>query len=194
MKSKLSILLILLLATPSAFAIGDIAVGPYFGMAMPIANDLVKPGTMFGAQVKVSLVPMVGLGAYYSTRSYGAPTVEIGGVDHEGSKSDVMAFGATAFFGKTGSMPGANFFLAASFGAYKWDSEYYSGNNADTRTSFSVGPGIELILPVKLSIEARGLIELASSAEDEITEKRSSWKSFQWFIGVNYHIGLGPGM
>jgi len=194
MKTKLAVMLILLLTASSCFAIGDIAIGPFFGMAMPVANDLVKSGTMFGAQAKVSLIPMVGLGIYYSSRSYGAPTIEIGGVEHTGSKSDVTAFGATAFFGKTGSMPGANFFLAASLGTYKWDSEYYSGNNADTRTSISAGPGLEIVLPMKLSIEGRGMIELASSAKDEITDKRVSWKSFNWFIGVNYHISLGPGM
>ena len=193
MKTKLAALLIVLIAAPACYAIGGISVGPYYGMAMPIANDLVKSGSIYGIQAKVSLIPLIAVGGYYNSRAYGAPTI-----DTEsplgilvGTKSDVTSFGGNVYLGQTSGSPGVNMFLIASFGTYKWDSKYYE---SDTRTATSLGPGIEFILPMKVGIEGRGMLELAASGEDEITGKRKSWKSFCWFIGVNYHFNLGPGI
>jgi len=193
MKAKLLVLVIVLMITPSLFAIGGISVGPYYGMAIPVANDLVKSGSMYGIQARMSLIPMFAVGGYYSSRGYGAPTIDtespLGIL--EGTKSDVTAFGANIYLGKTGGMTGANMFVVAGFGTYKWDSQYYE---SDTRTSTSLGTGLEIVLPMKIGIEGRALFELAASGEDPITGKRKSWKSFCWFIGANYHFNLGPGM
>lgn len=188
MKVKLVTALIVLTLAQISLAIGDISVGPFYGMAVPIKNDLVKTGPMYGVQAKLSLFPMLAIGAHYSSRSYGNPsqvffegqpievTMEIDG-------GDVQSLGAEAYLGKGGGMPGLNFYFIGSVSTYKWKRD---GLADISKSAFAVGPGAEIVLPMKLGIEGRALVEVASTGHD------GSWKSLLWFVGINYHLGLGP--
>ncbi|MCP4580842.1 MAG: hypothetical protein GY839_04445 [candidate division Zixibacteria bacterium] len=185
MKSKLTILLILLLAAPSAFAIGDIAIGPFYGMAMPVANDAAKSGMMYGVQAKVALVPMLAVGAHYNSRSYGNPTIEselLGEIEFDGGS--VTSMGLDAFLGKIGGTVGPNFYFAASYSTFKWKRDIVE---EVSQSALAIGPGLEIVLPMKVGIEGRAMFEVASTGED------GSWKALMWYIGVNYHISLTPG-
>jgi len=185
MKSKLLVLLILLLAAPASFAIGDIAIGPYYGMVMPIGNDAVKSGMMYGAQAKVSLIPILSIGAHYSSRSYGNPTIDseiLGELEIDGG--DVTSMGLDAFLGKTGGMTGMNIYFSGSYGTFKWKRDSFEDIS---KSSLAFGPGLEIVLPMKIGIEGRAMFEVASTGEE------GTWKAVMWYIGLNYHINLSPG-
>jgi len=187
MKTKLAAFLIILIAAP-AFAIGDIAVGPFYGMAIPVANDQVKTGSMYGVQARVGLIPMLSLGAHFHSRAFGNPSFTFfeGEPFEETMETDggkVSSLGVDAYLGKSGGGPGMNFYFMGSFGTYKWTRE----NQADqSKTAFAIGPGLEFVLPMKLGIEGRAMFEVASTGDE------GSWKNVLWFVGVNYHLGLGP--
>jgi hypothetical protein len=183
MKSKLLVLLILIIAAPASFAIGDIAVGPYYGMVMPVGNDLVKSGMMYGAQAKLSLIPMLSVGAHYSSRSYGNPTIETSFGDFESDGGSATSMGLDAFLGKTGGMIGANIYFSGSYGTFKWKRD---GFEDISKSSLAFGPGVEIVLPMKIGVEGRAMFEVVSTGD------KATWKALMWYVGVNYHINLTP--
>ena len=188
MNTKLKVLLLIFVLASFPKAQRDIAVGPYYGMAMPIVNDAAKSGMMFGIQGKVALIPMLSLGLHYSSRSYGNPSI----IFHEGQPSEleleidggnVSAFGADLYLGKSGGLPGINFFMMGSFSTFKWTRDDYEDVS---ETAFLFGPGLEIVLPMKLGIEGRAMLEVASTGND------ATYKAGLFFIGINYHLSLKP--
>jgi len=186
MKAKLIVMLAMLILTPAAFAITDIAVGPYCGMAIPVVNESAESGMMYGIQAKVSLIPMLSIGGHYSSRNYGNPTIiAFEGTEYETEmESDggsMTYYGIDAYLGNSGGT-GANLYAMGSFGSYKWERD---DTEDISKTAFAAGLGIEYVLPMKIGIDARALMEFASNDD-------STYKSFLWFVGLNYHFGLGP--
>jgi hypothetical protein len=181
MKSKVAILLIVLTMASTALAIGDISIGPFYGMSIPIANDNIKSGGMFGVQAKFAPAPFFAAGLHFQSRKFGDPsqTLFYGSDTNDGGK--VSSFGMDAYIGKTSGI-GPNFYFMASFGSYKWKRD----NMEDiSKMAYAFGPGMEIVLPMKLGIEGRGMLEVVPTGD------KGSWKSFMWLIGLNYHIGLG---
>jgi len=187
MKSKLLVLLFFILIVPSAFAIGDIAVGPLYGYGMPVGNEWAKPGPMYGVQARVSLIPLVAFGGFYNARNYGDITLTyFEGEPFEWSEDidggDVKSFGLNAYFGKMTGM-GVNYFLIGGIGSHKWTRDYKE--EEDSKFAYALGLGFELVLPKNIGIEARGMFEAAS------TGNKSTWKSVIAYGGLNYHFELG---
>jgi hypothetical protein len=181
MKTKATILLIVLAMASSALAIGDISIGPFYGMSTPIANDNIKSGGMFGVQAKFAPTSFFAAGLHFQARKFGDPSQDLfyGSDTKDGGK--VTSFGMDAYIGKTSGI-GANPYFMASFGSYKWKRD----NMEDiSKMAYAFGPGLEVVLPMKLGIEGRGMLEITPTGD------KGSWKSFIWFIGLNYHIGLG---
>jgi hypothetical protein len=188
MRTYLAAVILMVLLTPGLFAIGDIAVGPFFGMALPIANDNAESGSFYGVQARVGLMSGLSVGAHYHSRSYGNPSRTF----FEGSQFEtvmevdggsVTSFGVDAYLGKTAGAPGFNLFLVGSYGTYKWTRDNFDNIS---KTALAVGPGAELVLPMTLGIEGRAVFEMAFTGEE------GTWKSLIWFVGANYHFGVGP--
>lgn len=185
MKVKLVTAAIVLALAQFSFAIGDLAIGPFYGMAMPVGNDLVKAGPLYGLQAKLELIPMLSIGAHYSSRDYGNPTIEsdiLGEQEIDGGS--VSSFGVDAFLGKTTGMVGANLYLSGSFGTFKWKRDGFA---EESKSSLAFGPGVELVLPMKIGIEGRAMLEVVSTGNE------ATWKAFTWYVGANYHFSLTPG-
>ncbi len=181
MKTKLAVGLIVLALASSALALGDISIGPYYGMNIPIVNEEIKSGGMFGIQAKFAPISFLAAGLHFQSRNYGDPSAELfyGSDTKDGGK--LQSFGMDAYLGKTSGI-GPNFYLMASIGSYKWTRD----NMEDiSKTAYAFGPGVEIVLPINLGIEGRGMLEVVPTGD------KGSWKSFMWFIGLNYHIGLG---
>jgi hypothetical protein len=181
MKTKVAVLLIILAMTTSAMALGDLSIGPFFGMNIPIANKDAKSGSMSGFQAKFSPITFVAGGLHFQSRNFGDPSKEFfyGSDTKDGGK--ISSIGFDLYLGKTSGV-GPNFYFIGSVGSYKWKRD----NQSDiSKTSYSFGPGLEIVLPVKIGIEGRALLEIVPTGE------KGSWKNFVWFIGANYHFGLG---
>ena len=188
MKRSMIVLLLLILTAPGVFALSDISFGPYYGMAIPVVNDGAKSGALYGAQAKVSLLPFFSAGLHYSGRTYGNPSMvffegQPNEVELEVDGGSVSSFGADIYLGKGGSMPGLNLFLLGSLSTFKWQRD---GFDDVSQTALLTGLGAELILPMKLGIEVRGMLEIASAGNG------GTYKALLWFVGINYHISLGP--
>ena len=182
MKAKVAVVLFLLALSSSALAVGDIAIGPFFGMNMPLANKDAKSGSMFGFQAKFSPIPFVAGGLHFQSRKFGDPseTFFYGSDTKDGGK--ISSVGFDLYLGKTSGV-GPNFYFMGSIGSYSWKRD---NQEKVSKTSYAVGPGLEIVLPVKVGIEGRALFEVVPTGD------KGSWKNILWFLGVNYHLGLGP--
>jgi hypothetical protein len=184
MKVKLLAVVILATSVGTAGAVLDVSVGPYFGMDIPIANDAAKSGSLFGLQGKVSLLPYLAVGAYYSSSSLG----DVDKTFFEGDPDqftdtlpggDVKSFGLDAYFGMFGGVPGFKLYVMGSVGNWKWQRDF---TDDVSEVVWRIGPGAELVLPMGLGIEGRGMFQIAP------TDGGGSVKSFLWFVGANYHF------
>ncbi len=187
MRSRLLIFLILLLASPSAFAIGDVVVGPYYGYGIPVANMWAKPGPLYGVQARASIMSFLAGGAYFNSGGYG--DIELIYFPDEPIEfssfldgGEVTEFGINLYLGKT-SGTGWNYYAVGGIGSHKWKREH---KLEDAKTSYMLGGGLEFVLPMNLGIEGRAMFEAVSAGYD------SMWKSAVAFVGVNYHFKLGP--
>ncbi|UCH85262.1 MAG: hypothetical protein JSW50_06110 [Candidatus Latescibacterota bacterium] len=179
--------LIVLLTATTAGAVVDISIGAFGGMDIPTANDLATSGPLYGIQGKVGFTQFIAVGVFYRASSYGdVEETFFEGEPEEHTATipggDGTSFGADVYLGRISGMPGANFYLYGSIGSYKWTRD----NLADvSELAYGMGLGVEVVLPFKLGIEGRGVFQVAP------TENDGSLKSFIWFIGANYHFGLG---
>jgi hypothetical protein len=180
-------LITLLTASTAAAGVVDISVGAFGGMDIPTANDLATSGPLYGLQGKVSFTDFVAVGAFYRASSYGdIEETFLEGTPEEFTETipggDSQSFGIDAYFGRVSGMPGANFYLYGSFGSFKWTRD----NVEDvSEIAWGLGLGAEVVLPFKLGIEGRGIFQTVP------TDGGGSVKSFIWFIGANYHFGMG---
>jgi hypothetical protein len=184
MKVKLLAFLILAICVGNAGAVLDISAGPYFGMDIPVVNDRAGSGTLFGLQAKASLLSFLAVGAHFSSSSLGdVENTFFEGEPEEFTEAlpggDVKSFGVDAYLGLLTGVPGFKFYMVGSLGSWKWARDY---SDDVSELAFGLGPGIELVLPMGLGIEGRGMFQVAP------TDGGGSVKSFVWFVGANYHF------
>lgn len=185
MKVKLLVLVILTVsAGTAAGAILDVSVGPYYGMDIPVANDMATSGGLFGIQGRVSLTSFLGLGAYYSSSSLGdVENTFFQGDPDEFTDTlpggDAKSFGVDAYLGMFAGVPGFKFYLMGSVGKWEWQRDY---TDDVSEIAWRIGPGAEWVLPMGLGIEGRGMFQVVP------LEDGGSVKSVLWFVGANYHF------
>ena len=185
MRLKVALVLTILMAAGSAHA--GLSVGPYVGMSIPVVNDEAKVGPLFGAQVKLGLFSWLGVGAYgqgsklgdASQTFFAKPPLDPG-ITMSIDGGSVISYGATVFLGKTNSETGLNVFLLGSAGQFIWSRENRDDIN---KLAYQGGIGMEVVIPNGIGIEGRALLEAIPTDND------GSIKSFNWWIGANYHFG-----
>ncbi|MEJ2722238.1 MAG: hypothetical protein P8181_14050 [bacterium] len=186
MRLNVLVVVILLLSATSAGAIVDLSIGAYGGMDIPVVNDEIKNGPLFGLQGRVGFLSFLAAGAYYRSSSYG----DMDGTFFEGdpdeftssiSGGNANSFGVDAYFGRVSGTSGLNFYLYGSISSYRWSRD---DREDISKAAYGVGLGAEVVLPFKLGIEGRGVFRVVP------TDNSGSLKSVLWFIGANYHFGL----
>ncbi len=187
MRKIVIVFLILAFFTPALYALDGFSIGPYYGYCFPVINDWAEPGSAYGINAKTSLMPFLGVGLYFNSRAY--DDVELVYFDGEPfgwteyiDGGDVTSYGINLYLGKTGGM-GLNYYAIGGIGSHKWKRDY---KEEDSKVAYSLGLGLEYVLPMNLGIEARGIFEAASAGN------KSMWRSAIASVGVNYHFKLGP--
>lgn len=187
MKVSLLAVLILVTAVGSAGAVVDFSIGPYFGMDIPIVNDMATSGSLFGIQGKAALTRSLALGAYFDSSSLG----EVEGILFEDDPDqftdtlpggDTKSFGLAAYLGRFAAAPGFRMYFMGGVGTWKWQRDF---TDDVSEIAWRFGPGAEVVLRNGLGIEARGMLQVVP------LEDGGSVKSGIWFVGLNYHTGGG---
>ena len=178
MRKAMILMLFALAILPCAAGATSVGVGAFGGVAIPILQDDNGQGTLFGARVPVTLLPLVTVEPYYLKSTGADKDQDVDGVTITRSGIDVSGFGANlllTFGGKFQMYP------YAGIGSYK-----LSRTGLDqTSTAYTFGLGFGLAPMPKLSIHVRG--ELAAAVDGETSRK---WANAT--VGLSYNIFSTP--
>src|SRR5262245_17926391 len=83
------------LSIPVAAQGVNLGVGAFGGAAIPVVQDDVSTGGVFGIRVPVHVVPLLTVEPFYSRTTFGDATLSSGGLEYTRSGFDVDTFGAT---------------------------------------------------------------------------------------------------
>jgi hypothetical protein len=180
MRKMILFLCILAIAMP-VYAQKDVSIGAFGGLNAPIVQDDAGSGSAFGARIKYSPLPLVGVAAFFEARSFDDPSVEIGNISVTTDGGKVTSIGIEGLIGSTGGGIGPHFYWVVGLGSYKWTRD----NREDfSKVGFHLGPGIEIILQSNIGLEARAKIEIIPTG-NEATRKNAIIT-----VGANYHFAL----
>ena len=178
---KKVLLFVLILSVP-VMAQKDVSVGAFGGLNIPIVQDDAGSGTDFGVKAKFSPLPMIAGAAFFEARSNGDASFTLGNTEYTTPGGSITSFGVEALIGNTGGGPGPHFYFFAGLSSYKWTRDNWDEDV--TGVGYHFGPGLEIVLPVKIGVELRGKFEVVP------TDGNGSRKSAMVLVGANYHIGL----
>ena len=182
---KILVILIVLFATGSSWALTDISLGVYGGLNMPVIQSDAKSGAGFGIRAKVSPIPLVAGALFFESRKYGDVNKSIdappGTATIKGGK--VTVFGVEALLGGVGGGIGPHFYVMAGLGSYKWTRDMPNTPKL-SKMEYHFGPGLEIAFS-KVGIEGKVKFEIVP------TDGGGSRKNILAYVGVNYHFGFG---
>jgi hypothetical protein len=144
----LGIILFLLIMVSSASAT-RFGIGGFAGMSIPLAQDDVKSGALYGAKGKIQLLPFLGLEPNFVYSKYGDKDFDDVGTREGGS---ITSFGADLVFGNPVGFSRGRFYglLGANANTLK-----RKGMDDQTQFGLSFGTGFEFLPTENLGIEVR---------------------------------------
>ena len=178
MRKAMILMLFALAILPCAAGATSVGIGAFGGVGVPIIQDDNGQGSLFGARVPVTLLPLVTVEPYYVKTSGASKDQVVDELTYTRSGIDVSGFGANLLltFGSKFQM-----YPFAGIGSYK-----LSRTGLDqTSTAYTFGLGFGLSPMPKLSIHVRG--ELAAAVEGQTSRK---WANAT--VGVSYNIFSTP--
>lgn len=175
MKSMVPILL-LGLALPSgvAQAVG-VGAGAFGGTSLPVVQEDVKAGAVYGVRLPVTVVPMLRLEPFWSRTRPGDAEETFGGLDYTRDGGEISAFGLNAMLATGGPL---RFYPFVGIGSYRLTRE---ASDDRTEIGYDAGLGLGLSPLPKLDVDLRA--EFVVIALDE-----SSRKAVNVTLGASYHF------
>jgi hypothetical protein len=154
MKRLLALTLVALSASAGAASAGSIGLGAFAGMSVPIVQEDVAQGSMFGLRVPVTLVPLVTVEPYWASGSLGDKDQDVGGVTYTREGFDESAFGVNAMLTMGGPV---QFYPFVGLGSTKLER---SGSDLSL-TTYNAGLGLGFTPVPKLAVHLRGELQIA---------------------------------
>jgi len=152
---RLLVLSLALLATMAGTAsAGSVGVGAFAGVSIPVLQDDVGQGTLFGVRVPVKLVPLVTVEPYYASSSLGDKDETIAGLTYTRDGFDETAYGLNAMLTFGGPV---QFYPFAGLGQTKLER---TGSDLSL-TTYNAGLGLGISPAPKISIHIRGELQMA---------------------------------
>jgi hypothetical protein len=155
MKRLLALTLVLLAVTAGAASAASIGVGPFAGTSIPVLQDDVAQGMMFGLRAPVKLVPLVTVEPYYASSSLGDKDVTIAGLTYTRQGFDEKAFGLNAMLTMGGPV---QFYPIVGLGSTKLTR---TGSSDLSLTTYNAGFGLGISPMPKLTVHIRGELQMA---------------------------------
>lgn len=176
----LSILMVLLGGVSVASAAGKFSVGGFAGLNIPVGQEDVGNGTLFGAKGRIILLPFLGVEPNFVFSKYGDKDHDVGGLTMTRSGGDVTSFGVDAVIGTFSGFSQARFYglVGINSNTFKRD-----GLPDQTRMGVSFGTGIEFLPADVFGIEVRARIHSIS------LEGGGGRNNLELSAGLNYHFG-----
>lgn len=149
------------LSAGAAYARG-VGVGAFAGMSVPVLQEDVDKGNMFGIRVPVALVPLFTVEPFYASSSLGKATETVGGIDYTREGFDEKAYGVNAMLTMGGPV---QFYPFVGLGQTSLKRTGFD----DSFTTYNFGLGLGISPAPKFSIHLRG--ELQTVVDGEASRK-----------------------
>ncbi|MBN1424134.1 hypothetical protein JXA88_06225 [Candidatus Fermentibacteria bacterium] len=171
---------VLLLGAPGAGAIG-VTVGGFGGYNVPILQDDVGPGPLYGMRVKLkSELPFV-LQPYFAMVSEGDVDYAEEGIEFTQEGGSFTSFGLDLAFGGYRDEPGISPYFVVGIGAYSRDP---GQKYRETLTSFGVDLGFGVVSKVAPMLD----FDLSARVLAFMLDEGGSRKSLGIAAGLNYYF------
>jgi len=159
-------------AAPIGVGVG---IGAYGGVSIPILQDDVDRGSLYGLRVPVKVIPMITVEPYYLSSKLGDRDETIGGVEYTRDGFDHTGYGVNAILGM-----GLGFGLHpyVGIGSHKLERD---GSPEIKETAYNVGLGFGLSVIPKISFVVRGEMNLVVTGD-------TSRKFANGTLGVTYSL------
>lgn len=158
MKRLLALSLALLASTAGLASAAGVGVGAFAGVSIPVLQDDVGQGTLFGLRAPVKLVPLVTVEPYFASSSLGDKDETIAGLSYTREGFDETAFGLNAMLTVGGPV---QFYPLVGIGQTKLER---TGTDLSL-TTYNLGLGLGLAPMPKLTVHVRGELQMAVDGE-----------------------------
>lgn len=171
-----SAILFLFISTSSASAT-EFGIGGFAGINIPLAQEDVGNGILYGAKAKIQLLPVLGLEPNFVYSKYGDKALEDVGTREGGN---ITSFGADLVLGNPVGFSRGRFFTLFGVSSNKLKRE---GLSDQTQLGLSFGTGFEFLATDVLGIEVRARLHGIS------LEGGGGRNNLQLSGGLNYYFG-----
>lgn len=158
MKRLIPLTLVLLAFTAGVASAGSVGVGAFAGVSIPVIQDDVAQGPIFGLRAPVKLVPLVTVEPYFASSSLGDKEQDIAGFTYSREGFDETAFGLNALLTMGGPV---QFYPFVGIGSTKLER---TGTDLSL-TTYNFGLGLGLNPAPKIAIHIRGELQMAVDGE-----------------------------
>ncbi len=177
-----NMMLLFLVGASSVGAAGKFSVGAFAGLNMPLIQEDMGNGTLFGAKGRITLLPFLGVEPNIVFSNYGDKDIEDDDGNLIGTRKggEVTSFGVDAVFGNFSGFSQARFYglVGVNSNTMKRD-----GLSDQTRLGVSLGTGIEFLPADAFGIEVRARIHSIS------LDGGGGRNNLELSAGLNYYFG-----
>ena len=167
--------LALIAGTAHAGPIG-VGIGAYGGLSIPIVQEDVSQGSLFGVRVPVKVIPMITIEPYYLSSALGDGEETLGGVEYTRDGFEHTGIGVNGILGSVGGT-GFSFYPFAGIGSHKLERE----GTEIKETAYNVGLGLSIKAAQKISLQIRGELNMVVTGD-------TSRKFGNATVGLNYNL------
>jgi hypothetical protein len=180
---RLVCLIIMLLFLASASSVGaasKFSIGVFAGLNMPIQQEDMGNGTLFGAKGRITLMPFFGVEPNLVFSKYGDKDHDVDGTTMTRKGGEVNSFGVDGVFGNFSGFSQVRFYglVGINSNTVKRD-----GLSDQTRLGVSLGTGMEFLPADVFGIEVRARIHSIS------LDGGGGRNNLELSAGLNYYFG-----
>ncbi len=168
---------VLAIAPASARAAG-IGLGAYGGMSIPVLQDDVDKGPVYGLRAPVSLMPLLTVEPFFASSALGDKTQTIADIEYTRDGFESTAFGANVMLTMGGPV---QFYPWASIGSTTLKRDGAS----NSFTTYGGGLGVGFGVVPKLTVHVRGGL-------DAVVDGEASRKFANVTVGASYALFSMP--
>jgi hypothetical protein len=168
--------LVFTLIAGTARAEVGIGIGVYGGLSVPIVQEDVTQGSLFGVRVPVKLIPLMTLEPYYLSSALGDGEETLESIEYTREGFEHTGVGVNGILGTVGGSS-FSFYPYAGIGSHKLER---TGTEIK-ETAYNVGLGFSVKAAHKISLQIRGELNMVVTGD-------TSRKFGHATVGLNYHL------
>jgi hypothetical protein len=159
-----------------------IGIGGFGGASIPIVQDDVKRGAMFGIRAPVTIIKIFSLEPYFASSSLGDGEQSIGGVTYTRDGFKQTAFGINAMLGSLSGTARFRIYPYVGIGSNKLTRQ---GSDDISEVGYNFGLGVGISPAARFALQLRGELDMVKTGD-------TSRKFANGTLGVSYDVWPRP--